>query len=64
MKTYIEMEKLTPKRLWKFPQKRFGALVGPFSRFFGDQKIAWFIQNYGYGILGGPRTWPFCKKNI
>ena len=50
MKTYIEMEKLTPKRLWKFPQKRFGALVGPFSRFPGSVATLFFVGGGARGV--------------
>ena len=54
MKTYIEMEKLTPKRLWKFPQKRFGALVGPFSRFFGFSRFPGSVATLFF-VGGGAR---------
>ena len=65
MKTYIEMEKLTPKRLWKFPQKRFGALVGPFSRFFGFSRFPgsvatlFFVGGGARGVQAfDPPPWP------
>ena len=48
------MEKLTPKRLWKFPQKRFGALVGPFSRFFGFSRFPGSVATLFF-VGGGAR---------